>query len=260
MQLRSLIRDVMPPVLFRVAQRISWRVQGVGTYTFEGCYPTLADVPKWSQYSDAKLAAQAVERGLARFKKPQLPLDDHVGRTILPLVISLVPRPVTVIDFGGSICVGLCCIRAYSPALLDSVSYVLVETPAICAALRGHLTGITVTDGIPTQATGTVVVNASSSLQYIDDWRATLKRLAALKPQRFIVSNTPFTNGKTYARQQTNDPHQRLACWVFNRTEFASTMAQLGFYEDFAVEYDLPITHKDSPSESSVSGSIVFRP
>ncbi len=129
----------------------------------------------------------------------------------------------------------------------------------MCAALRGRIPGITVADDIPAQVVHEAVVSASSSIQYVNDWRGTLKRLAALKPQFFIVSLTPFTDGPTYARQQTNSPHKRLAAWVFNRAEFVSTMAQLGYHEAFMVEHDLPITHKDAPGPS-VYGSIVFRP
>jgi putative methyltransferase (TIGR04325 family) len=129
----------------------------------------------------------------------------------------------------------------------------------MCAALRGRLAGVTIAEEIPAQITGPTVVNASSSLQYIDDWRMTLKCLAALKPQHFIVSDTPFTDGRTYARRQTNLPRKCLACWVFNRAEFFSTMAQLGYRDVFLVEHELPITHKGAPGPSAF-GSIVFRP
>lgn len=247
----------MPPVLFQAGQRI-WRpIHGLSSYDFEGPYPTLADVPRpANRLSDAELAAQAVER--ARFMRPQRSLDDHAGRTILPLVVSLI-RPATVIDFGGDVCVGLSCIKAYCPPdVVNALSYVLIETSVMCAALRGRIAGVTIAEDIPApdKVASPVVVNASSSLQYVNDWRETLKHLAALKPKVFIVSLTPFTEEPTYALQQTNSPHQRLACWVFNRAELVPATAQLDYRQAFAVEHDLPVTHKDAPA---VFGSIVFR-
>jgi putative methyltransferase (TIGR04325 family) len=255
-RLQSIIRAVTPPVLFQVGQRIWRRIHGLGSYDFEGPYPTLTDVPlPAARYSDAELAAQAVERGVARFMCPQPPVDDHAGRTFLPLVVSLI-RPATVIDFGGDVCVGLSRIKAHCPpGVVSGLSYVLIETPAMCEALRGRIAGVTVTDDIPTpdQVTHPLVVNASSSLQYVNDWRGTLKRLAALKPQAFIISLTSFTDEPTYALRQTNSPHRRLASWVFNRAELIAAMAQSGYRQVFTVEHDLPVTYK------GVIGPRVFR-
>jgi putative methyltransferase (TIGR04325 family) len=260
-QHRSLTRALLPPVLFQTGQRIWRRIHGLGAYDFEGPYPTLTDVPRPAgRYSDADLAAQAIERGVARFMRPQRPLDDHAGRAILPLVVSLI-RPATVIDFGGDVCVGLSCIKAYCPPdVVDALSYVLIETPVMCAALRGRIASVTIAEDIPApdKVASPVVVNASSSLQYVNDWRKTLKRLASLKPAVFIVSLTPFTDESTYALQQTNSPHQRLSCWVFNRAELVAAMAQLDYRQAFTVEHDLPVTHKGAPGPA-VFGSIVFR-
>lgn len=262
MQYRSVIRAVTPPVVFRAGQRIWRRIHGLGAYDFEGPYPTMADVPlPAARYTDAEVAAQAIERGVALFMRPQRPADDHAGRTILPLVVSLT-RPATVIDFGGDICVGLSRIKAHCPPdVVNALSYVLIETPAMCAALRSRVAGVRITDEIPTpdqiQITHPVVVNASSSLQYINDWRGTLKRLAALKPQAFIISLTPFTDEPTYAMQQANSPNRRLACWVFNRAELVATMVEAGYRQVFTVEHDLPTTYK-GVTQQPTSGSIVF--
>ena len=80
-----------------------------------------------------------------------------------------------------------------------------------------------------------------------------------LSPKYFIVSQTPMTEGPTYARQQLNMPHKKLATWVFNRADFISEMKTLGYRITFMVDHDLPLTHKNAPGPSSIV-SMVFRP
>ena len=69
---------------------------------------------------------------------------------------------------------------------------------------------------------------------------------------------TPFGDTATYARQQLNIPHKRVANWVFNRRDFISALNDLGYRLVFCVDHDLPITHKNAPAPS-VMASMVSR-
>ena len=129
---------------------------------------------------------------------------------------------------------------------------------ANCDARFGDASFVAIVEDIPATIAGPVLVNASSAIQYISDYRGTIARLVALAPICFIVSLTPFTDGPTYARQQLNIPHKKLATWVFNRTEFISEMTGLGYSLSFTVDHDLPITYGNAPGASSFA-SMVFR-
>jgi putative methyltransferase (TIGR04325 family) len=263
--MQSLIADLAPPIVLRPAQRLWHRARGLGSHTFEGCYPTLAAVPCGEcRYDDDELAEQIVSAGLKNLSSSRATskAGDDDGRLILPLIVSqLCEEPLTVLDFGGGVGVGFRCIKNYVPDLDPSkFSYVLVETAAMCRALRGKIEEpfIEIADDIPASLGANLIVSMSSAIQYVPDYRATLRRLADLKPHCFIVSLTPFTDDPTYARQQLNIPHKRIATWVFNRSDFISGMAELSYRLAFTVDHDLPITHKNAPGPSSIA-SMVFR-
>jgi putative methyltransferase (TIGR04325 family) len=152
---------------------------------------------------------------------------------------------------------------------LERFSYTLVETPALCRAIKRRLdpillerfkttSFIEVSDSVPAASQGRVIANASSVIQYISDWRSTVRQLAALSPDYFIVALTPFTGAPTYARQQLNIPHRRIATWVFNRDEFLSVMRGLGYWPIFEADHDVPVTYANSSPKSTFS-SILFR-
>jgi hypothetical protein len=104
---------------------------------------------------------------------------------------------------------------------VSKFSYALVETPALCRAIKRRIEPILlerfktasfvkISDAIPSARQDIIIVNASSVLQYISDWRSTVAQLAALSPGYFIIGLTPFTDAPTYARQQLNIPHRRI--------------------------------------------------
>jgi putative methyltransferase (TIGR04325 family) len=117
---------------------------------------------------------------------------------------------------------------------------------------------VEISDTVPSAAEGSVIVNASSVIQYISNWRSLVAKLAALGPDYFIVGLTPFTHAPTYARQQLNVPHRRIATWVFNDQEFLSAMLDLGYKPVFEADHDVAVTYASAPAKSSFR-SIVFR-
>lgn len=270
--LRALISDLTPPIILRPVQTFWRRARGLGTHTFEGCYQTLADVPCGEgRYDDAALAEDIAAK-LEQLRTPDTySTFDGEGRSILPLIVGQLGRRTTrVLDFGGGPCAGLRLIADQVPSLdLASFSYILVETPALCRAIKKRIDPILIQrfktasfvgiyDIVPPVGEDIAIVNASSAIQYISDWRSTITQLVALSPGYFIVGLTPFTDAPTYARQQLNIPHRHIATWVFNRDEFLSTMRTLGYRPIFGADHDVPVTHARAPAKS-VFSTIVFQ-
>jgi putative methyltransferase (TIGR04325 family) len=165
-----------------------------------------------------------------------------------------------VLDFGGGPGTGLANILRYARGIdLSRLLYVLVETPAMCRAVRSEIEAHCgrVSEDIPDALVGPLIVHAGSSLQYVSDYQTILSRLAALRPDLFIVSQTPVSGCPTYARQVLSAPHRKLASWVFNRSEFVAAMDARGYRLTFSVDHDLPLTHKNAPGPSFMA-SFVF--
>ncbi|MBI2713829.1 MAG: hypothetical protein HYX37_05160 [Rhizobiales bacterium] len=249
---RSLIIDLTPPVLLRLAQSLRRRARGIGFHAFvPGRNPSTADVGEG--YDDDKYAGLIVTNQLRARKSESN--DDRSWYLVLPVVVSqFFDKPLTVLDFGGGAATGLFCILDQVTGLdLAKLSYVLVETPAMCRAVRDRLVPVLpplpvkIVEDIPTSLASPLIVNIGGSIQYISAYREALARLAGLSPQLIIISQTPMTEGPTSTWQQFH-PYKKIEARIFNRSEFIAEMRSLGYACIFMVSHSAPITEKNGPA------------
>jgi putative methyltransferase (TIGR04325 family) len=273
--MRSLLREIIPPVLLRVVQRLWQRSRGLGWTTFEGCYSDFSVTPaNGGKYDDADIARSVVAGATSALQNVSAPkpLIDDSGQLILPLVVSeFVGGPLTVLDFGAGPARGLINIFSHARGSdFSALRYFIIETPAVCRALEGMLKqavaervanppSIEISADIPNELSSPLIVNAGSAIQYISDYRETLSRLARLRAEVMIISQVPVSDQPTYARLQLNIPNKKIAQWVFNRGEFQAEMTALGYTLSFVIEHDLRLTHRNAPAPVNMS-SMVFRP
>jgi putative methyltransferase (TIGR04325 family) len=261
----KLIEDVLPPVVYRLLLRIYLLTRGLGWHRFYGCYPTLADVPSDpdGQNSEWYAANAAREAKSLKFELSHRPVGDEAAQLILPFAVSCLlsgdGATVTVLDFGGGPARGLKRIFGHVPNLdLTKFRYVLVETLAMCKAVGNHLARIQkeklagtpvveVKEEVPASLPHPLIVHANSSIQYISDYQAVLSALLALAPEIFIVAHTPVSDAPTYAQQQLNNPHRKLARWIFNRGYLISEIEKAGYRLVFTFDQDVPVSYKKAP-------------
>jgi putative methyltransferase (TIGR04325 family) len=263
---RALIVDLTPPILLRFAQRLRRRmrhlVRDIRFRTFvPGHRAPIAGVVCGDGYDDDEYVGLIVTNKLRTIKSE--PYDYRSGYLILPLVVSqLLDQRLTVLDFGGGAATGLFSILDHVVDLdLAKFSYVLVETPAMCRAVRNRIVPVlpqlpvTIVEDIPTSLAGLLIVNISSSIQYIPAYRETLDRIVALSPQLIIISQTQMTNGPSYVHQELH-PYQKIASRIFNRSEFIAEMESLGYACIFTVDHSAPRTDGNGPLYRT---SMIFR-
>ena len=260
--IKSLLVDLTPPIVSRPARKL-WRVvHGLGWHNFYGSWPAIGDVPVTRNAGDDDPWAHTIAAGWKlKLKTGGGPIRDDSGGLILPLFASQFAGPFTVLDFGGGAGVGLASILKFSHVDLSRLSYVLVETPAMCRAVGREIAAHsgTVSEKIPDALPAPLIVNVSSAIQYVSDYREAVSKLVHLAPKIFIVSQTPVTEGPTYACQVLNTPHRKIASWVFNRTELIDEVCSHGYRLAFSVDHDLPLT-RGKASGSFVITSMVFAP
>ncbi len=257
-----MLAGVLPPVVSRQAGKAWRRAHGLGWHNFYGRWPTLADVPISDETSGSDPWAQTIVAGWREnIKTSAAPGHDDLRNLILPLLASGFGGRLTVLDFGGGPGIGLGNILKFARLDSSRLSYVLVETPAMCRIIRGEIETYSgkVVEQIPDTLEKPLIVNAGSALQYVLDYKSALARLARLDPDIFIVSETPMSDHPTYACQILNTPHRKMATWVFNRAEFVDEMKKLGFSLSFAVARTHQLTHKNGPGPFALL-NIVFRP
>jgi putative methyltransferase (TIGR04325 family) len=273
----KLMEDVLPPVVYRLLSRIYLVARGLGWHRFYGCYPTLADVPSdpEGQNSEWYAARASKEVKSLKFELSHRPMGDEAAQLLLPFAVSHLLNgggaTVTVLDFGGGAATGLKRILEHVPNVdLTKSRYVLVETSAMCQAVGKHLAevqkkefkgtcSIEVKEEVPTSLPHPLIVHANSSIQYISDYRAALSGLLALAPEIFIVAHTPVSDARTYAQQQLNNPHHRLARWVFNRGRFVSEIEKAGYRLALTFDQDVPATYKMAPGPLTDTSMVFYR-
>jgi putative methyltransferase (TIGR04325 family) len=263
---RAITIDVTPPILLRPFQRLWRSLHGRGFHTFEGCYAKFADVPLTDAYDDDDFAQASAAFKLEerRYTAAIGRKVDKIGGVFLPLIASkFASECLIILDFGGGAATGLFDILDYMPgAELTKLSYVLVETSAMCRAVRdkivpflrdkfGTSLSMEVVDEIPSCLASPLVVNCAGSIQYVADYVETLSRLAKLSPKFFIVG-APMIEAPTCVCR--HNMQKRVASWKFNRAEFIAVMRNLGYACVVMVDQDTPWnSHKNSPVSSNVS-------
>jgi putative methyltransferase (TIGR04325 family) len=140
------------------------------------------------------------------------------------------PR-MSVLDWGGGMGHYALIARAVLPEV--TVDYTVMDLPALCAAGRAVLPDVT----FETEADACLgrrydLVLASSSLQYVEDWRSLLRRLAAASDGWVYLTRLPLVQrAETFAVVQR--PHwagylTEYIGWVFNQREFLAACGAAG--------------------------------
>lgn len=270
--LQKISKLIVPPVLLDFFLRI-WRLRsGLGFYTFEGNYKTLESVPCGTEkYNDEELCDIIVESRADAFSKfPKITqISDNTGFTILPLLVSQRKnKPLEILDFGGGAFIGYADILRFARNMTD-ISYTVVETPAMVKSVKKILLPLLrkklvnadllqIVENIPDKIDNNSIIFVGGTIQYIDDYKETLKNLISLNAPIIVIGQTPFTDSPTYARMQLNMPHKKLATWVFNTDKFIDFMSSNGYLMDFVVGHNLPLTYKGAPGPSMMA-SMVFQ-
>lgn len=202
---------------------------------WEGVYPSFREVPTGG---DGFSSRDWSEKSLARLRELRAPEAAPVPQavayssTLLHAVaaLALAEKPrLKVLDFGGGL--GL----TYASLLKAAgdpkgLEYHVVENGQVCATAREEFAGdarVSFHETLP-DLKGVDLVHAQSSLQYVEDWKAMIGRLAAYGARRMILTDVPAGEFPTYASGQAYYG-SRIPCWFFNAAEFVSALESAGY-------------------------------
>jgi putative methyltransferase (TIGR04325 family) len=247
---RRWVKRLVPPVLLDLARGTAepgpvWR----------GVYAHLRDVPVVeADFSDELIdeMVTTAAAALTAWRAGTKPLLWHEPFALVAGAISSRDRRVRVIDFGGGVGSGYVQLMTSLPPTV-ALDYLVVDSPAMCEAGRRLFPGdsrIRFDTELP-HAANADVVYVNSVLQYIDDYRAMLRRLAALGAGTIFLARLAAGSQPTFASEQLNVPGRVFSYWFVNVHEVIDTMEASGY--DLACDsfvdraYDqsnLPETHR----------------
>jgi putative methyltransferase (TIGR04325 family) len=138
---------------------------------------------------------------------------------------------ISVLDWGGGIGHYAIISRRLMPEL--TIRYTVKDLPALCRAGRENLPEVTfVSEDDGCLGERYDLVFASGSLQYENDWRRLLSRLAASSRSWLYVARLPVVvRAETFAviqRPQAYGYRGKFVSWVFNRQEFLDHAIAVG--------------------------------
>ena len=148
-------------------------------------------------------------------------------------VVALAARGrdrLSVLDWGGGLGHHWALARSVVPGL--ELDYHVNETPAVCAQGRDVAREVTFHDDESCLDLRYDLVVASSSLQYAEDWRTLLDRLAGVADSYLYVARVPVTlhapSFVVLQRAHAYGYETEYLGWVLNRHEFLAYAAGAG--------------------------------
>ena len=175
---------------------------------------------------------QAATECLAALKldKP-IPVFYKQRSTYLPITVVMMlenKKQVNVLDFGGGLGIGYMTLAESMPADLKRISYNIVEVAEVCQTGMGmHGDGIVYRSDLPTSGKFDLI-HASSSLQYVENWKELLTSFAALKPKYILLSDVFAGRIKSFVTLQ-NYYENKIPHWFLNLNELLKSLDSVGY-------------------------------
>lgn len=227
MNIKRLIKRIAPPILVDI---YGGRYLG---YIWKGVYQHYQDVPVAGEGHDGDVWVSASraygERLLAASKEGPIPVGGANNRALLPLLASVIYKNlgrVRILDFGGGM--GVTYLHVISSLVeCDSIEYHIVETKRTCEAgarLFENDGRVHFHTMLPDVSEVDVVFTAGV-LQYIEDYKGIINKLADYNPMYFFYNALQAGDIPTYATAQRNIKGSVIPCWFFKIDEILDVMA-----------------------------------
>jgi putative methyltransferase (TIGR04325 family) len=215
---------------------------------FHGVYKDFSGIKQTLGYDDqgwADSSKFAAMRARSQIGERIPSLMPH-SKSLLPMLVTLRKGPVRILDFGGAAGLDFGNIAASLGAILENVSYVVVDKAGTCEAGCSIWKNerITFIFELPPEFERFDIVYAYSSLQYLNDFREGLRKFAAYQPEAILLCHHPVHFGKSFVRCQSNmGASLQVPQWVFGFDDLTEAMLahgyHLGFREWTTAEYNV---------------------
>lgn len=218
-------------------------------HVWEGIYKSFAEIP-FSE--DAHEESVWLDRSIQRIKQLRKSPSVIHRDNLLPFLTALVHdkrKTLKILDFGGGMGFTYIPVKKALPEGCR-IEYHIVEVDQVCkeaGKIFKREKDIFFHISLPAAPKTVDIVHLGSSLQYVADWKETLGKLAAYKPQYFLFMDLYAGNIPTFVTVQ-NYYGSHMPCWFFNIDEFIQTMKSHGYALQFSSSYLATILGKEGES------------
>lgn len=232
-------------------------------YHWHGIHTCFADVgAAGAGFSDdawVKGARRAAELAMEENRAGFVPRAVQGDDALLPLLCSVLAqssRRLRILDFGGGAGASYAML---SGAIVSSCSieYTIVEVPNVAhegAAVFADNPAVRFCSEVPTdQAVDIVFV--STALQYVDDWRLLLRKLAALQPRCWLFTKLSTGDVPTYIAAQLNVEGFRIPYRFINIDELLTSINETGYRLCFKCASTVLLNQDNYPQTHRLEGA-----
>ena len=234
-------------------------------FIWEGIYKQYRDVPSKGAAFDSEEWISSTRQSTAsaleslNCQPGGIPYDIPSYHSLFSLTVALL-RPhrerLRVLDFGGGM--GLACAN-----LLRSlgegppkppIDYLVIDNDRSCregAGLFNEIDSVQFSSTLPWDLGDVDIILLSGVLQFVEDYKSILKRLAELNAPYWLFTFVPAGDIPTFASGQKNVPGSTIPVWFFNLGELLEIMRALGYQMIFKARLDrkfdmdnFPPTHR----------------
>jgi len=230
------------------------------TYIWEGIYSCFSEVNSSSNpynkdndtWAEMLLESLGAAVNCINSNRPISTINTD-EKSLLPFLVSVISKgksePVSILDFGGGIGVDFLYVRQCLGN--EKIGkYYIVETENVCelgSEVFKKEPRVEFHSTVP--ETKVDIVFLDSSLQYIEDYRDLILKLARCRPDYFLFLRTPAGNVPTYVTAQMNVPGSVIPCRFINIQELVSFMETCGYHLEFYSFSDRPYDQANFPPE-----------
>lgn len=204
---------------------------------WEGVYPDWARAPEAQDaFNEQRWINAQAEKALENLatlrREGAFSLSVKTRDYVLPVAAAMLARGnavVRILDFGGGLASSYFTLRRCVRGPLD---YHVVEMRSMVSEgrrLLSELDEVTFQDTIPQgHPVDWDIVHAGSSIQYVEDWRDTLDRFAALQPLLVVLSDVLAGKVPTFVTMQ-NYYEARIRARILNLDELVQHLDSRGY-------------------------------
>ncbi|MEO8603284.1 MAG: methyltransferase domain-containing protein [bacterium] len=253
MNARDTLRDLTPPALWRLVRGLRRRWAGGADWVYvPGGWSEAERLRGWNAPGVAALYRERWPAWMAHLDGTgplawahEAPRPGGVAEQNTHLVFAAAlaraacgqPR-LSVLDWGGGPGHYARLARALLPEL--TLDYHVCDLPGLVAVGRQLAPEVTFHEGEDWAARSYDLVLASSALNYVRDWRATLAALARATAGYLLVTRLPTTDAASYVfvqRASSNGYGTDYPGWCLARADFlaAGDDAQLALVREFVI-------------------------
>lgn len=234
-------------------------------FIWEGIYKQYRDVPSKGAAFDSEEWISSTRQSTAKSleslncQSNGIPYDIPSYHSLFSLTVALLRlrrERLRVLDFGGGM--GLACAN-----LLRSlgegpprppIDYLVIDNDRSCregADLFNQMRFVQFSSTLPRNLDNVDIILLSGVLQFIEDYKSILKRLADFNAPYWLFTFVPTGDIPTFASGQKNVPGSTIPVWFFNIGELLEIMRALGYQMIFKAalerKFDMdnfPPTHR----------------